>query len=93
MLFTTLENDALTSGLVKEHQVLHSSPSLATSINSNYYKPDKAPVLLVLYWKIQHLGWGLEASYSTRLRLVLYEFLNPTPRAIFPVQHSHRCFI
>ena len=55
MLFTTLENNALTSGLVKEHQVLHSSSlSLATSINSNYmyYKPDKTPVLLVLYWNI-----------------------------------------
>ena len=42
MLFTTLENNLLTSGLVKEHKVLHSSsPSLATSINSNYYKQFK----------------------------------------------------
>ena len=49
MLFIALENNVLTSGLVKEHQVLHSSPP---SINSNYYKPFKAPVLLVLYWKI-----------------------------------------
>ena len=70
MLFTTLENNALTSGLVKEHKVLHSSsPSLATSINSNYYKPFKALVLLVLYWD---WGWGLEASYSTQLHLMLY---------------------
>ena len=44
MLFTTLENSALTSGLVKEHQVVHSSsPSL---INSNYYKPFKARAVL-----------------------------------------------
>ena len=33
----------------EEHQVLHSSsPLLATSINSNYYKPFKALVLLML---------------------------------------------
>ena len=46
MLFTTLENNALTSG-----------------------------------------------TGNTQLCLVLYEFLDPIPRAIFPVQHSHQCFI
>ena len=46
-------NNTLMSSLVKEHQAIHSSsPTLATSINSNYYKPFKAPVLLMLYWKI-----------------------------------------
>ena len=43
VLYFSEEYNVLTSRLVKEHHVLHSfSPSLATSINSNYYKPFKA---------------------------------------------------
>ena len=30
--------------------------------------------------------------YSTRLRLVLYGFLDHTSRAVFPVQHGEPCF-
>ena len=58
MLFTTLENNALASGLVKEHQVIHSSsPSLPTSTNSNYYKRDKALILLMQSsYKLKKVG-------------------------------------
>ena len=58
MLFTTLENIVLNSGQVKEHQALHSSsPSLPTSTNSNYYKQDKALILLMQSsYKLKRVG-------------------------------------
>ena len=35
---------------------------------------------------------GSHGKYSTRLRLVLYLPLNPTPCAVISVHHSQRCF-
>ena len=78
----------LISVLVKEHQVLYSSsPSLGTSIISNYYKS---------HWFCwcctgqYSTGVGLQSLFSMRCSQVLYELLNPTSHGIFPVQHLHQ---
>ena len=83
MLFTAIENNMLISCLVKEHQVFHSSsPSLMISINSNSCAFACAVVENI----------DLETSYSTWICFVLYDLLDPTPCAIFPVHHLHQCF-
>ena len=82
-LFTALENNTLTSGLVKEHEVLcSSSPSLAASINSNYYKPFNALVLLLLYWKT--VGVKKLIQYLATPHAVYISFSIPPLMLYFP---------
>ena len=38
------------------------------------------------------LGTGSREQYSTRLRLILHCSLDPTPHAIFCIQHSLPCY-
>ena len=80
-LFATLENNALRLGLVKEYKVLHSSsPSLPTSINSNYYKHTD---LFVLYWKTYNISLGL-GSRSLIQHSTYMSFSTPPLVLYFP---------
>ena len=77
MLFIAMENNVLTSDLVKEHKVhvhvLHSS-LLAISINSNYHKLLEALVLPVFYLALGLAGakvhtMGTFLSYFRGIRI------------------------